>query len=573
MIKRIKKTLSTMKLWQKLLLLYLSVSVIPLMCITLYTTFSTVKLATTQTSTRLSEITNNVGNNIDRNFKTANDIIEPQLYSDSFLISANKYIASPADSQDIKAHLGKLKDQLSVFFGQSVKTELLLPDGAVADSSHIYHNAVDFKEQIAVFGENGTHHITCNSKTVSVYYRVSNLYRSGQDIGILKFSVEASQFIGTLLVDGIDEYIFVIQDSNGQTIYLDAHTKNNYGNFVLNILKRTDDKTVRIRDDVYIYHPLYMDELDWNLCVLIPRAVLYQNFPEILTYCILISVICLILVGFFSVISSLSLSKRINNISSDMVLVSEGQLEGLSLNTDAAGDEIGQLSVLFHHMIDRINSLVIEQYKNEIKSKEEQLKILQNQINPHFLYNCMDTINWRCIMNNDHKTSKFAYNLASFYRTCLNKGNTRIGINDEFRNIRAYIYLQQDMHDDSFDYTEEINPEIYEYECINLMLQPIVENALEHGIETKGTERGRIHISADFDSPEKDRISIKIINTGKPIEQSVADAVMRGERGYGLSNVTNRIRLYFGQEYGISIAPKENGTVCTIHIPAKRWSD
>lgn len=176
-------------------------------------------------------------------------------------------------------------------------------------------------------------------------------------------------------------------------------------------------------------------------------------------------------------------------------------------------------------------------------------------------------------MNNDEKTSKFANNLADFYRTCLNKGNTRTSLNNEFRNIRAYIYLQLDMHDDSFDYEEEIDDAILDYECINLMLQPIVENAIGHGLELSDHCRRFIRITAGFGDSERKNIIIKIFNNGKPIEPEIAAAVMEGKKGYGFSNVVNRIKLYFGPEATLDIRGEQDGTVCTINIPARRWDE
>mgnify|MGYP004658232777 CR=1 FL=1 len=569
MYKKIINWVHNMKLWKKLLLMYLSASFVPLLGLSLFNAFSTTEFVSRQVSTRLSEITDSIGNNISRKISFVDSIVDPEIYSDDFLqIAANSNL-SAVSCQHLNKLMLKMNDKLNIYFGSNPQTEFILPNNSVIGTSTT-DNTADFNEISDFFEDNKYRYITCENDRVYVYYKTVNFYQGGTDAGILKITVPTSAFIEKITISGIDQYIFIIQNSNGNTLYLHSNTTNNYGGIVLNFLNRTENNTIQIRNESYVFHPLHIEKANWNLCLLIPRSILYLNFSKMLGYCIVLSVICLVIVSIFSVTSSLNLSRRINKIGSEMHLIGDGQLD-LQFDVDTSGDEIGQLSLMFHQLIERINSLVIKQYKTEIKLQEEQLKILQNQINPHFLYNCMDTINWRCILNNDTQTSNFANNLADFYRTCLNRGNTRIRLSDEFKNIRSYIFLQQDMHDNSFVYEEHVNEEIYEYEGINLMLQPIVENALEHGLEISKQQNNLLSITADFEDAKQNNIRISIFNTGTPIDPEVAAAVMRGEKGYGITNVTNRIRMYFGQQYGIFIEPKKDGTLCSITIPAKRW--
>lgn len=570
MIHRIKNMLPQRKLWQKLLTVYLSISVVPLILIIFVSYISTVKIANTQISARLEAITDGVSTNLLHNLSTTDNIIESVIYTDSFLCNVNSCFSSQTDFSKIKTSLQELKKRSVPLFDENINIKLFLSNGISIDSSGTLSNSDSFNESLSYFRADSSRFLTCDNNTVTIYYQIMNLYQNNSPIAVLRFEAPSEKFIGSIPVEGTDQYIFVIQNTDGETLYLKAQTDKDYGNIVLNLLKRTDNNTIRIRNEVYAYNPQFLEQFQWNISVLIPQTVLYQDFPKMLIACIIIGLICLLFVSVFSISSSLNLSKRINNIGSEVALISDGQLDGVQINIDPTDDEIGRLSSLFHQMIERINSLVIEQYKNEIKSKEEQLKILQNQINPHFLYNCMDTINWRCIMNNDQKTSKFANNLAEFYRTCLNKGNTLTSLSDEIRNIHAYIYLQLDMHDDTFRYEEDIDPEILDYECINLMLQPIVENAIGHGLEASGQMQGLIKITGQFSSPLREEIILTIYNDGEPIDPKLAANVIEGKYGYGLSNVVNRIRLYFGSLSSLTIEPTEHGTVCTIRIPARR---
>lgn len=572
MFKKIQNRIRRMKLWQKLLALYLALSVIPVIILTFFAFSSSVQLMHVQVTRRLSAITTSTGAQIDENLELTNHVCQPTIYSDEFLNHLFTRDASIASVQALHNEIQEIKRQLDPSFDSSVHVALVFPDDETisCDNSTSF---LSFEQAAKFFQKDSVRFVNCTQNKITVIYRVINAYESSKPIAFLTVTADPQVFLGSESLPSAEEYIFIIQDSGGKTLYMDAHTQRNFGQTVINKLNQSNDNTVRIHNESYLYEPLAIESTDWNLCMLVPRSILYEGFATFAVGAITIGVLCLVVVGIFSVISSLGISRRINNISSEMVLIGEGQID-LKTDIDPANDEIGQLSVLFNRMMERINSLIIEQYKNEIKSKEEQLKILQNQINPHFLYNCMDTINWRSIMNNDEKTSAFANNLADFYRTCLNKGNTKIRMHDEFRNIRAYVYLQMDMHDNSFDYEEDIDPALYDYQGINLMLQPVVENALEHGVEPLQGKRGKIKLTAKFvDTPTEQQIKIDIFNSGKPIDPETAAAVAEGKKGYGLSNVNNRIRLFFGNEYGIRIGAYEEGTVCTIIIPARRWDE
>ncbi|MBR7070599.1 MAG: histidine kinase [Clostridia bacterium] len=571
MKKQLKNRIQRMKLWQKLLSVYLVISVIPVLILTVFTCSSSIRLMRSQVATRLSTAAAAVGTQVEENLHLIDNVCQPVIYDDSFLLLLQKASSSLSSEQFVRKQLQEIKQQLDPSFHYTTKITLFLANGKVLSAD----NAVStdsFEAINADFPKQQYRSFLCDQSQTIIHYRLIDPYRPDTTVGFLSVAEKNEFFFGNQMIQNSDEYIFIVQNQAGKNLYLDSHLKQNFGQVVLNKFKQSTRNTVRIHNKSYLFKPLYIECTDWYLYLLIPQDTLYKGFSPILIGAITIGIICLIAVAFFSVLSSLKISKRINNIASEMVLIGEGQLD-LQTDIDPSKDEIGQLSLLFNRMMERINSLIIEQYKNEIRRKEEQLHILQNQINPHFLYNCMDTINWRSIMNNDAQTSAFATNLADFYRTCLNKGNTKIRLHDEFRNVRAYVYLQMDMHNNSFDYEEDIDPVLEEYQGINLMLQPLVENALEHGLEPlPNGQRGKIKITAKLiQTAQEPLVQIDVFNSGVPIDEETAKAVIEGNKGYGFSNVNTRIQLFFGEQYGITIHPDPNGTVCTIIIPAKEW--
>ncbi|HBG84902.1 MAG TPA: sensor histidine kinase, partial [Erysipelotrichaceae bacterium] len=159
-----------------------------------------------------------------------------------------------------------------------------------------------------------------------------------------------------------------------------------------------------------------------------------------------------------------------------ITLVEKGKLEVMVQSQDQ--DEIGQLITGFGHMINRIKFLIEEVYESRLAQKNYAMRALQQQINPHFLYNTLSMINFMAIESGQNDISKITLALSDFYRTALNKGHNTTSLADELKNMNAYLDIQQMMHDYEFDLDIEINDAIMDYETPNLILQPIVENAI-----------------------------------------------------------------------------------------------
>lgn len=199
------------------------------------------------------------------------------------------------------------------------------------------------------------------------------------------------------------------------------------------------------------------------------------------------------------------------------------------------------------------------------------MKALQSQINPHFLYNSLSLINWKALEAGKEDISQITLALSTFYRTSLNKGKNMLPIREEINNVRSYLEIQKVMHDDSFDAVYEIEPGILEYETLNLILQPLVENAIEHGLELKEDGRGLLRITGQLD-PGEESVVLTVEDNGVGMEQEKAQRVLtEHSEGYGVRNVNERIRLCYGEEYSLRIesAPGK-GTKVWIRFPVKK---
>ena len=269
-------------------------------------------------------------------------------------------------------------------------------------------------------------------------------------------------------------------------------------------------------------------------------------------------------------ITSGMVSSRIERLTHFMQEVQEGSMD-MQMESDDR-DEIGMLYRGFGSMMKRIRTLINEVYLSKITQKEAELKALQAQINPHFLYNTLSLINWKALAAGEEDISRMTLALSTFYRTALNRGRNVLQVETELSNTRAYLEIQSMLHDGDFDYEIEAQTEILQCESLNLILQPLVENAIHHGIEEKTDGRGKITVRG---WKEDNCVWFMVEDNGVGMEQEVADKILTMEsKGYGVRNVDERIRLCYGEKYAMKVeSVVGKGTKMTIHFPARRLTD
>lgn len=279
---------------------------------------------------------------------------------------------------------------------------------------------------------------------------------------------------------------------------------------------------------------------------------------------VLICVISMIAAGLLLTQLTRMIVKNIEKLTWNMKEVKKGNLE-VTVTSDSK-DEIGELIQGFAEMVERIKTLIEEVYEGKISLKEYEMKALQAQINPHFLYNSLSLINWKAIEADEKDISKITLALSKFYRTALNKGNSVMPLQDEISNVKSYLDIQLMMHDYEFDVEIDIDESMYYYDTPNLILQPLIENAIDHGIDLKTEGRGKITIRG---WSEGEIMYLSVEDNGVGMDEEVAQNILtQKSKGYGVRNVNERIKLTYGAEYGLTIESKEGeGTKITVKIP------
>ena len=240
---------------------------------------------------------------------------------------------------------------------------------------------------------------------------------------------------------------------------------------------------------------------------------------------------------------------------------------------EGGDEELAVLGSSFNQMVERIGNLVEDIRVEQLNLRVTELKLLQAQINPHFLYNTLDTIIWLAEAGKKEEVVMMVTSLSDFFRTTLSKGKDYIRVEEEEAHIRSYLQIQQFRYQDILEYELRIPPELHEYQM--LTLQPLVENALYHGIKNK-RGLGKIMVTAQ----ETDgKLIFCVRDNGRgmdPRRLAYVKKVIEGESadknepsGFGLYNVEQRIRQNYGLDYGLSIESEyEKGTEVKVVIPA-----
>ncbi len=313
----------------------------------------------------------------------------------------------------------------------------------------------------------------------------------------------------------------------------------------------------------------------WRIVAVFPMHETLEEINNFKYYSYIVLIIESIIALIISVLFSSSISKPINRLKNLMKKAEKGDLT-VRFNS-IYDDEVGQLGKSFNVMIYEIKNLIAEVRKEQKSKREAELKVLQAHIKPHFLYNTLDTINWMALKYNAEDIIETINALTKLFRIGLSRGDEIISLSEEIKHVRSYLTIQKQRYEDILDFEIRLGEEMENYLVQKVIIQPIVENAIYHGIKQKG-EPGIIIIKAKV---VLNKLVITVFDNGVGIHKDkldrINDILQNGsvERiGYGVFNVNERIRISRGLEYGIKIFSKQGkGTIVKIYNPIVHFTD
>jgi len=389
--------------------------------------------------------------------------------------------------------------------------------------------------------------------------------------------------INTSVINNLFENILSIEDStvifldqnNNPFLYLNNWTKDIN---VYDIKANLPDAFYRQDEGTEIY--TYKDEKHlltftglrsgWKIINIVPMRSFAINLSYVPVIVIVIFIFALMLGFYFTTYTASFLTKPIKDLVDSMDRVKKGNFkEKVKFKYN---DEIGKLGKDYNEMISYINNLLNKVYVLEIEERIAELKALQAQINPHFLYNTLDTIYWKAVGGDNKGVEEMIHALSKVFRLALNVGKEFFYIYQEKEFIEYYILLQEKRYKNKLNYSIDFSADILNYKIPKLILQPFVENAIIHGTETND-KKTTINVTGRLIN---DRIHFEIEDNGAGIPEDKLETLLNPDTeklspfkgGYGIKNVINRLSIYYNNNYSLKIDSEVGkGTKVSISIP------
>lgn len=441
-----------------------------------------------------------------------------------------------------------------------------------------YAKAVAKPQDAIITGPNRHSFFDTDDEVISLSREVQS-YENGTFRGVILINLNMNKIteICNSFQEKQENFICIINDK-GELVYEQQNGRERFAfdekenRQELNTsLGKTKESCFRLnyRGEKYLVTRTDMKTTGWTLVSMVP-------YKSVMAETMAISGVMILAVAIILIVTLLLLNriltgvvKPLKKLEKYMVQVNPDNMDQrMEILTD---DEIGHLSMKFNQMMDRIRNLKEQVIEEQEDKRKYELQALQAQINPHFLYNTLDSIIWMA-ETNDSNIVAMTEALAKLFRISLNKGNEEISLERELEHVKNYLIIQSMRYADKFTYEISAEPGVERCRTIKLILQPIVENCIYHGIKKKrGT--GKITVRA---YRREQNLIIEVSDDGCGMPEEICRKILSDEiesenisgSGIGVKNVNERIQLRFGKKYGLSYSSEEGvGTTVTYVLP------
>lgn len=308
----------------------------------------------------------------------------------------------------------------------------------------------------------------------------------------------------------------------------------------------------------------------WKLVGVTPSAALGIDGIKFRFFVLFVADLFLFLLAMINAFISDKISNPIKSLDGSVREIESGNLDVEIVPSGSY--EVEHLGKSIKNMLGRIKVLMSDLVAEHNAKRKSEFDTLQSQINPHFLYNTLDIIVWMIENENSDKAVNIVTALAKFFRISLSKGKNIITVKDEVEHVRNYLMIQNMRFKNRFEYSIDVDEKVLSYSSLKLMLQPLVENAIYHGMEFMDGD-GEIDVKV---FKEDDSLYFTITDNGLGMSEDMVETLLSKDfvpskkgSGIGVKNVNERIKLYFGSEYGLKVESEpDEGTKITIHLPA-----
>lgn len=539
----------------KLMIMMILCSLIPVCVISGYTQIRTIQIMREKEQIGLEQVLEQSVNSIDNRIQIYTNLINYLTYSSDL-----REIMEKECSSDYEAYLAYTEIADPMFTMPQLYHEEIRSITLYAENIQVEHGNTLAPLSVA---QNQTWYSKINEKgTVQWLVKQGN---KKEILAVRKFyrqdSIQA-MLVLTLDYNRVLEPFADLLTENRGGLILDEQGNVVYSGYRMDAPYKPDKETsLNYLKEHYVCIEKKIEDTKWNFCLYQPKEELEKSVWTLLLGNIPVLLLCLLLILLLGYFFSRKMVERLEQLTENMNQINLG-LRKVTVVSQSK-DEIGVLVRTFTRMMDEINKLISQVYEAKIKLQKTEMKALQAQINPHFLYNSLSIINWKALEADNEEISRITLALSTYYRTSLNKGETMTIAANEIRNIDAYLQIQLIMHDNSFQVIKEIQEDALSYSVPKLILQPLVENAIEHGLDVSEKEEKWLKISV---CKEKDALIMAVEDNGMGMSEEQAKSIITyRSKGYGVRNVNDRITLLYGEEYHLRVKSRQ-GEGCRIEI-------
>lgn len=539
----------------KLTIMMILCSLIPVCVISGYTQIRTVQIMREKEQIGLEQVLEQSVNSIDNRIQIYTNLINYLTYSSDL-----REIMEKEYSSDYEAYLAYTEIADPMFTMPQLYHEEIRSITLYAENIQVEHgntlaplSVAQNQSWYTEINEKGTVQWLVKQGNKKEILAVRKFYRQDKIQAMLVLSLDYNRVL--------EPFADLLTENRGGLI-LDEQGNVVYSGYRMDAPYKPDKETsLNYLKEHYVCIEKKIEDTKWNFCLYQPKEELEKSVWTLLLGNIPVLLLCLFLILLLGYFFSRKMVERLEQLTENMNQINLG-LRKVTVVSQSK-DEIGVLVRTFTRMMDEINKLISQVYEAKIKLQKTEMKALQAQINPHFLYNSLSIINWKALEADNEEISRITLALSTYYRTSLNKGETMTITANEIRNIDAYLQIQLIMHDNSFQVIKEIQEDTLSYSVPKLILQPLVENAIEHGLDVSEKEEKWLKISV---CKEKDALIMAVEDNGMGMSEEQAKSIITyRSKGYGVRNVNDRITLLYGEEYHLRVKSRQ-GEGCRIEI-------
>lgn len=511
---------------------------------------------------------------------TMNEImIKPLTDYDSIqqvadMMTLRELLQSYQDDQDVYRIRLYVRDEL--IYANDL--ENLFPIGAAMNTAW-YQKTVSGGSTAAAFlsGEDIDPYEKNDVSLLSIARRVTNQQNYRESVGVFRVDFEQEKIVSILRkADATSDSLTFLLSENGGLVASSGAPEETRGitgsaAFLTDLdMEAESFQEMTVAGNKALVRASQLPNTGWRMITVVPYASFMNQIDSLRNASFVLAGIISSVACVFAVFFSRSITVRLTRLAKRM-----GEMRGGNTQIDIPNDrhdEIGELYSSYNYLVERLNELLQEQYEMGQELKNAELKALQSQINPHFLYNTLDMINWYGYKKEPEQINAVVTALAKFYKQSLNKGSGVVTVADELKHISYYIQIQRLRFSDHIQFHVTVAEDVLDNAIPKITLQPLVENAILHGILEKEDRSGTIAVHGERRGA---LVVLSVTDDGVGMEEFEQEGINGGEResaagGYGLMNIDQRIKLLFGESYGLRFSSVPgHGTKVEIHLPVQ----